>query len=107
MNRVHLGDELGHARLGWALLASPVMGPPERAPVARELPRLLRDGVTAWLDAARVLPVRGVPTHGIPSRARHCRWVRQATFELVLPGFAAVDLDTARATRAYKALRFR
>jgi hypothetical protein len=104
VNRVHLGDEIGHARLGWALLASPVMGPRERAALVRELPRLLVDGVTAWLDAARVLPVRSVPSHGIPSRTRHRRWVYDATFELVLPGFAAVGLDTAPATRACTAL---
>lgn len=104
VNRVHLGDEIGHARLGWAFLASAEVGARERAALVRHLPGLVVDGVAAWLDAARVLPVRGVPAHGIPSRSLHRRWVREATCELVLPGFAEVGLDPAPAARACQVL---
>jgi hypothetical protein len=99
-NRRHLGDEIGHARLGWAFLASPALDATARAALIRRLPALVVDGVAAWLAAARVLPVRGVPTHGVPSRALHLRWVEEATRTLVLPGFAALGLDPAPAARA-------
>jgi hypothetical protein len=99
-NRVHLGDEIRHARLGWAFLASRGVGRAERTALSRRLPALVVDGVQAWLAAAVVLPARGVPSHGVPSRALHRRWVEEATHQLVLPGFTALGLPTAPAARA-------
>jgi hypothetical protein len=99
-NRAHLGDEIRHARLGWALLASPIVGRAERAALSRRLSALVVDGVRAWLAAAAVLPARGVLAQGVPSRALHRRWVAEATHQLVLPGFSELGFPTIPAARA-------
>lgn len=92
-NRIHLRDEIEHARLGWAHLASRRVSNATRAALASRLPRMLEANAPGWeLDDAS-LPADGIPAHGhLP--ARDSRAVVQAAFaDLVLPGFAHVGVD--------------
>ena len=91
----HLADEIRHARIGWAHLAS--LGMDERGELASRLPELLRVQVLAWESRIAELPEHGVPGHGYPPRALLVRVVRDAVRELVLPGFDYVDVDATRA----------
>lgn len=91
----HLADEVRHARIGWAHLAS--LGLDERGAIASRLPELLRVQLTAWEERIAELPELGVPGHGYPPRAVLLQVVRDAVRDLVLPGFDDVDVDATRA----------
>ena len=93
----HLADEVHHARVGWAHLAS--LSVDERAQIAAHLPELLRAQLTAWESAIAELPEHGLPGHGYPPRAALLATVHGAVRELVLAGFdyLAVDTTAARA----------
>ena len=91
----HLADEVRHARIGWAHVASLTDG--ERAAIAARLPDLLRAQVIAWESRIAELPEHGVPGHGYPPRAALIATVHRAVRELVLPGFDYVGVATAGA----------
>lgn len=95
----HLRDEIGHARVGWAHLASGVLDAQDRAQVASWLPRLVQANARHWLARMRTLPPEGVPKHGYPALAALDAAVGRALREVVLPGFAHVGIDVSRATR--------
>jgi hypothetical protein len=103
----HLADEVEHARVGWAHLASIPPGPPGppgaprapraagapvRAAVAAWVPRLIDANVAHWRDRIAALPAAGVPGHAYPPRPEMLAAVDRAVAELVLPGFAHVGL---------------
>jgi hypothetical protein len=94
----HLADEIRHARIGWAHVAT--LTPAERSRIADRLPELLGAQVLAWENRIGELPEHGVPGHGYPARAALIATVRTAVRELVLPGFDYVEVDTTR-TRAW------
>lgn len=91
----HLADEIRHARIGWAHVASLTLD--ERGHIATRLPELLRAQVLAWESRIAELPEHGVPGHGYPPRATLIATVHTAVRELVLPGFDYVEVDSTRA----------
>ena len=91
----HLADEVRHARIGWAHIAT--LSREERSALATWLPELLRAQLHEWESRIGELPEHGVPGHGYPPRAVLVATVRAAVRELVLPGFDYVEIDTAAA----------
>jgi hypothetical protein len=88
-----LSDEIDHARVGWAHLASPWVTPEMRA----ELPSWLQ-----WLHSSNhhdllgddaPLPREKYPTHGMLSR-RRAREITYATLvDVILPGYRRAGID--------------
>ncbi len=98
LHGLHLADEIHHARVGWAHVAS--LGDDERAHLATRLPELLRAQVLGWESRIQTLPEHGVPGHGYPPRDALIAVVHAAIREVVLPGFDYVSIDT-RAARQW------
>jgi len=98
IGRKHLSDEVRHARVGWAHLASSRVTDRDRATIARWLPGLLRANVRSWLAFDDRWPSEGFPEHGLPSHAETASCVREAIDAIVLPGLerAGVDVSSAR-----------
>lgn len=94
-NRLHLREEIGHGRLGWALLASPWCGPGLREALTPCLPGMLAANVPLWLRADPCLPPAGVPGFGQPGDAAVRATIERAVQEVVLPGFSHVGLACA------------
>ena len=87
-----LRDDLNHARIGWAHLASLYVDRAAKIHVGRALPTLLRLGRDAWLSEPRA--DFDDPAHGVLGNARFPALMRAALSELVLPGFDHVGVDT-------------
>ncbi|MGE0398471.1 MAG: hypothetical protein AB7T06_17325 [Kofleriaceae bacterium] len=94
----HLADEIHHARVGWAHLAS--LSLDERRHIATHLPQLLRAQVRTWEERIALLPEHGIHGHGYPPRAALIAIVYGAIRDVVLPGFDYVEVDT-RESRAW------
>lgn len=90
IQRQHLEDEVKHARVGWAHLASPAVDDATRQAVRAFVPRLLKANRAVWRERLGELPEAGVPGHGYPPRARLLEVVDEAIETLVRPGFAHV-----------------
>jgi hypothetical protein len=90
--RALLKDDLNHARIGWAHLASAAVGLGEKAHVAKALPTLLRLGRDGWLREPRAL--LDSPAHGVLGNPRFPELFQSAVSELILPGFDYVGVDT-------------
>lgn len=101
---LHLRDEIGHARMGWAHLASGVLDRGDRQRIAAWMPRLTRANGQLWLERIAALPEAGVPGHGYPARAVLVEGVRVALREIVVPGLAHVGIDASGAAREAAAL---
>lgn len=97
VNRMHVRDEIHHARVGWAHLASPAVTPAIRAELGRWLRPLLRSCVLDWLSPRVVESAGGVPDHGLPTAPDHREVVIRAVRSVVLPGFALCGVDVERA----------
>jgi hypothetical protein len=97
VNRLHVRDEVLHARVGWAHLGSAAVTPAIRAELGRWLRPLLRSSVMEWLSPHVVETSGGVPDHGLPTRAQHQEVVLGAVRNVVLPGFAHLGISTGRA----------
>jgi len=97
-NRAHLRDEIDHARLGWAHLASRAVSPEIRDALAARLPALLAANLPGWERADALLPDEGIPEHGHPSTTTSRRVVHDAVRDVVLPGFAFVGVDSRAGT---------
>jgi hypothetical protein len=103
-NRIHLHDEIEHARVGWAHLASDAVSDETRRALAACLPRLLEANAPGWERDDPSLPAEGVPEQGhLPVQVSRRVFV-DAIGDLVLPGFAHVGVDTGPA-RAWLAQR--
>jgi hypothetical protein len=89
--RKHLSDEIHHARVGWAHLAT--RSAEEKRVVAKLLPRLLEENLRAWRTFDPCWPEEGFPAHGLPSHADTMRWIDDARATLVLPGFEALGIS--------------
>jgi hypothetical protein len=96
-NRWHLREEIDHARLGWAHLASSAITSDHREALGDCIVRLLDANVPLWERPDAFLPAAGVPDHGQPSQAAIDDTVTRAVWELVLPGFAHVGIDVSQA----------
>lgn len=86
-----LQDDVEHARIGWAHLASSAVGAEARHHVGRALPALLRAVRNAWLDP-RDSPDVDHPEHGCLPHASLAPIVEAAIESLILPGFAHVGV---------------
>lgn len=91
-----MADDVHHARLGWAHLASGHVTRGMRAALAAWLPRLLEAAALPWLRDAEGYG-EGVPAHGVPSRAATRAAVLETVHQVILPGFDAVGVETAPA----------
>jgi hypothetical protein len=98
VNQLHLSDEISHARVGWAHLASNWVSPPIRAEVARRLVALIRGNVTQWLESSTQTG-GGVPDHGLPDPSEQRAYVLEAVRDLVIPGFDYVGINVSEAKR--------
>ena len=88
--RDHLSDDVSHARVGFAHLASRAVSDAERAAIAALLPRLLGANLRHWRRRIVELPV--VPAHGYPAHAALLQSVEVAAREVLVPGFAHVGI---------------
>lgn len=95
--RAHLADEIGHARIGWAYLASSHVSDATRRALSARLPALLAANLPGWERDDEDLPPEGVPAHGHLSAAASRAAIAAAVRDLVLPGFAHVGVDPAGA----------
>jgi hypothetical protein len=83
-----LGDEIKHARIGWAYLASARLDDGERQVIARAILPLVQMQWRGWCEQLATLPDAALPEHGCPARAAIESAALAAVAELVLPGFA-------------------
>jgi hypothetical protein len=97
--RLHLADEVLHARAGWAHLASSALSSVRRKEVSRWLLPMLRANVEQWLDRGTMGLTAEVPAHGLPPWSDHEKIVLDVVRGVILPGFAHVGLDASEATR--------
>ncbi len=95
----HLRDEIGHARVGFAHLASDALDASDRRALAPWMARLVRANGEHWLARVRELPESGVPGHGYPPVRDLEAGVRGTLRDIVLPGLAAVGIDVSEASR--------
>lgn len=93
-----LQDDVEHARIGWAHLASSAVGAEARRHVGLALPALLRAVRHAWLDP-RDSPDVDRPEHGCLPHAALAPIVEAAIESLILPGFAHVGIVAPGAAR--------
>jgi hypothetical protein len=82
-----LRDDVVHARIGWAYLASGACDADARRHVRQALPTLLRIGTEAWLRADEG-PDLDRPAHGCLGLERHPAIVSAAIEGFIVPGFA-------------------
>jgi hypothetical protein len=104
VNHLHLADELFHARVGWAHLASRAVTSAMRAEVGRWLVPLLESNVRQWLSPEVTGQTGGVPDHGLPSEAEHRDAVLGAVRNVVIPGFEHCGVDVRGAWRWFERL---
>lgn len=91
-NREHLKDEIDHARLGWAHLASEHVGPDLKTRIAQRVPKLIAVNVAEWKKPDEHLPPEGIREHGHLSRAENDAVIDAAVRDVVMPGFALLGL---------------
>jgi hypothetical protein len=104
-NRFHLRDEIEHARLGWAHLASDVVNEKTRRALGLCLPRLLEANASGWERKDPFLPDEGVPAQGHLSAEVSRGVFNEAVADLVLPGFTHVGVDVGPARAWLEARR--
>jgi hypothetical protein len=92
-----IADDVHHARLGWAHVASSFVTPEMRAELGVWLPRVLEMATGNWLRDGRDTLRDGFPAHGVPSFATTRQIVEQTVLGVVLPGFDAVGVPTTPA----------
>jgi hypothetical protein len=97
--RLHLADEVVHARAGWAHLASSALSNARRAEISKWLLPMLKANVDQWLDRATVGMTTEEPAHGLPPWSDHGAVVLGVVRGVILPGFAHVGLDASEAAR--------
>lgn len=96
-HRAHLREEIDHARIGWAHLASSAVSDDLRDAMGERLVAMLDANVAIWTRPDAFLPPEGVTDHGLLSRTAAHEAVRSALADLVLPGFERVGVGVARA----------
>lgn len=92
-----LADDVDHARIGWAHLASSMVTTEVRSKIAGWLPRLLEASMLPWLAGAGAPDYAGFPAHGVPSSATTRDVVTSTTRDVVLVGFEKLGVDTTTA----------
>ena len=85
---LHLREEIGHARVGWAYLASTKLSDAALEALQRSLGPLVRANVSAWEHEANFLPGDALPSHGFLSRERSVAAIEHTVEAVIYPGFA-------------------
>jgi hypothetical protein len=93
--RALLSDEIDHARIGWAYIAS--LPAADRVALGPHLPAVLTACNTVWSERIASLPPVGAPAHGCPLPADIAPVLFAALRDLVLPGLAHVGIPDAPA----------
>lgn len=87
--RAHLEDDIAHARVGWAHMASKAFAP-ERNAVRPWVPRLIEANLRHWRARIAELPV--VPAHGYPEHEALTGALEETARDVLVPGFRHVGL---------------
>lgn len=91
-HRAHLRDEVDHARLGWAHVASDALDDELRAALGECVPRLLAANLPLWLTPDPLLPAAGIDGHGVQPQLAIEGAIQRAIDDILLPGFAHVGV---------------
>jgi hypothetical protein len=94
-----LSDEIEHARIGWAHLASRQVTAPTRRALGDALVHLLDAALRVWTMQNECPRAAGFPDHGWLPTEQVRSIARKAIEELVLPGLAEVGIDARSAAR--------
>jgi hypothetical protein len=87
-----VADDVHHARLGWAHLASPRITSAVRSEIAAWMPRLLDTAAKPWLKGAESEDP-GVPHHGVPSAETTRGIVHSTVRDVILPGLEMLGVN--------------
>lgn len=87
-----LADEIDHARIGWAFVASDRVSEPTRTELTRRMPELIAMNLAAWRERPRFEVSDALVAQGIPRWDDVDRAVVAAIDELLVPGFASVGI---------------
>jgi hypothetical protein len=87
-----LSDEIDHARIGWAFVASNCVSDATRAELTRRMPELIAMNLAAWRERPRFDVSDALVGQGIPRWDDVDRAVVAAIDELFVPGFASVGI---------------
>lgn len=94
-----LGDEVRHARVGWAVFASPQLDARDRELIGDFMPALLDVCVGTWLaDNEADYPDNLPWGHGGIGHAAIARAVDDALADVILPGLEHVGVNATAAT---------
>lgn len=93
---LHLKEELGHARVGWAYLASTQLSVTARDALRRSLKSMVDVNVAAWAQEANFLPGAALPAHGFLCRERSIAAIQHTLDAVIYPGFAHHGITPAR-----------
>jgi hypothetical protein len=97
-----LSDEVRHARIGWAVLASPRLSSQDRDAIASFMPALLDLCVGTWLaDNEAEYPDELATGHGCITHTSIARTIDAALDDVILPGLEHVGID-ARAAQLWR-----
>ena len=100
--RTLLGDEVDHARLGWAFASS--LAPVERAEISGRLLSLVRANRKVWRETPRSEPTAdALLGHGALSAELIDQAVLVAIRDLVIPGFDQAGFEVAPIARWLRA----
>jgi hypothetical protein len=92
-----IADDIHHARLGWAHVASSFVSRSMRREVGEWLPRLLEAAAWTWTRRVNGTASEGFPAHGVPSLATTRAVVRDTLQTVILPGFDRLGVPSASA----------
>jgi hypothetical protein len=94
--RLHVSDEVLHARVGWAHLASSAVGSAAKKEISRWIVPLLRANVGQWLAIASSESTADLPGLGLPPAPEHRRLVLGVVENVILPGLARFGIEVAK-----------
>jgi len=94
--RALLSDEVDHARIGWAHLASPRLSAETRQAIASWLPQLFAINARMWGRRPAIAITPALAAHGVPSWPTVDEVVATALDELIIPGFRHVGIEVVR-----------
>ena len=93
-----LSDEVRHARIGWAVLASNQLSSADRASIANVMPVLLDVCVSTWLaDIERDYPDDLLQGHGCLRHEHLSSVIDDALHNVIVPGLDHVRIDSTPA----------
>jgi hypothetical protein len=95
-----LRDEIGHSRIGWAVLSDPSLTAAERRAVADFMPDALQAYAASWLSEPHEHPEDLPRGHGCLRHSAIQRAVREAVTGVILQGLDHVEIES-RPARAW------